>query len=76
METAIFKSFENGYFTFIFENGSDMIFEEIHPKALYQFDLKNDRSLIGKEFVLNFTENFTDDDEDFVIYRIESLKLV
>ena len=53
-----------------------MIFEEIHPKALYQFDLKNDRSLIGKEFVLNFTENFTDDDEDFVIYRIESLKLV
>lgn len=74
METAVFKSYENGYYTFLFDNGEDMIFEEAHPRVLKQFDLKNDSSLVGKEFRISFVEVFDDGDEDFLIYRIESLK--
>ncbi|PKQ43670.1 hypothetical protein [Confluentibacter flavum] len=74
METAVFKSYENGYYTFLFDNGEDMIFEEVHPRVLKQFDLKIDSSLVGKEFRVSFVEVFDDGDEDFLIYRIESLK--
>ena len=74
METAVFRSYKNGYYTFLFENGEDMIFEEVHPRVLKQFDLKNDASLVGKEFRVSFVEVFDDADEDFIIYRIESLK--
>jgi hypothetical protein len=74
METAVFKSYENGYYTFLFDNGEDMVFEEVHPRVLKQFDLKNDSSLVGREFRISFVEVFDDADEDFLIYRIESLK--
>ncbi len=74
METAVFKSYKNGYYTFLFDNGEDMVFEEVHPRVLKQFDLKNDKSLIDKEFKVSFVEVFDDGDEDFLIYRIESLK--
>lgn len=76
METAVFKSYENGYYTFLFENGLDMVFEEIHPKALYQYNLKGDSSFVGKTFKLTFSEIFEDSEDDFIIYRIESLKLL
>lgn len=76
METAVFKSYKNGYYTFLFENGEDMVFEEIHPKALYQYNLKTNTSFIGKTFNLTFSEVFEDSEDDFVIYRIESLKLI
>jgi len=74
METAVFKSYENGYFTFLFDNGEDMVFEEVHPRVLKQFDLKNDKTLIDKTFGVLFVEVFDDTDDDFLIYRIESLK--
>jgi hypothetical protein len=74
MRIAVFSSYENGYYTFLFDTGEDMIFEEVHPRVLKQFDLKNDLSLVGKEFRIFFVEVFDDDDEDFLIYRIESLK--
>ncbi len=76
MITAVFKSYKNGYYTFLFENGEDMVFEEIHPKALHQYNLKADNSYVGKTFKLTFSEVFEDTDDDFIIYRIESLKLL
>lgn len=76
MRTAVFKSYKNGYYTFWFENGDELVFEEAHPRVLKQYDLKNDKTLINKEFKISFVEVFEDDDEDFVIYRIESLKLL
>lgn len=51
-----------------------MVFEEVQPRVLKQFDLKNDLSLIGKAYKVSFVEVFDDGDEDFLIYRIESLK--
>ena len=49
-----------------------MYFEEIHPKALHQFDLMNDESYVDQEFKVVYSENYLDDDT--IIYRIESLK--
>ena len=40
MRTAVFRKFKNGYFTFEFDKGEDMVFEEVHPKALAKYDLK------------------------------------
>jgi len=76
METAVFKKFENGYYTFLLDNGDDMIFEEVHPRVLHKFDLKNDKLLINEKFHLSFVEVFDDEDEDFIIYRIEYLELI
>ena len=74
MIEAVFLSYKDGYFKFLFESGEDMIFEEVHPRALKQFDLKSDKSLVGKSFRVSFVEVIEDSEEDFVIYRIESLK--
>lgn len=74
MIEAVFISYKDGYFKFLFESGEEMVFEEVHPRALKQFDLKNDISLIGKSFLVSFIEVIEDADDDFVIYRIESLK--
>ena len=71
MRTAVFKSYKNGYFTFWFENGEELAFEEVHPRVLKQYDLKNDKSLIDTNFRITFVE---DDSDDEVIYRVESLK--
>lgn len=75
MEIAVFKSYKNGYYTFEFDNGEDMVFEEVHPKVLSQYNLKTDKELVGKTFQLTFSEVFEDTDDDLVIYRIESLKM-
>ena len=74
MRTAVFKSYKNGYYTFWFENGDELVFGEVHPRVLKQFDLKNDKSLRDQEFRITFVEVYEDDDEDLVIYRVESLK--
>ncbi len=74
MGTAIFQQYENGFFTFLFDDGVKLDFEEIHPKALYHYDLKNDNSFVGQSFKLSFIEVF--DDKDQAIYRIERLELV
>ncbi|PWH83501.1 hypothetical protein DIS18_02805 [Algibacter marinivivus] len=71
MRTAVFKSFENGYYIFWFENGEELAFEEVHPRVLKQYDLRNDESLIDRDFRITFIEDGNDDDP---IYRVESLK--
>ncbi|KJD37000.1 hypothetical protein PW52_00645 [Tamlana sedimentorum] len=71
MRTAVFKSYENGYYNFWFENGEELAFEDVHPRVLKQFDLKNDESLIDKDFKITFIE---EDDGDDVIYIVQSLK--
>lgn len=74
MVEAVFISYKDGYFKFLFETGEEMVFEEVHPRALKQYDLKNNKTLIGKSFMVSYIEVIEDADEDFVIYRIESLK--
>ena len=76
METAVFESYNEGLYTFILNNGSDCVFEEIHQKALSKYDLKNDTSFVGQEFQISFSEVLIDIDKDIIIYRIENLKLI
>ena len=64
MRTAAFKSYKNGYYNFWFENGDELAFEEVHPRVLKQYDLRNDKSL-------TFIE---DGDDENPIYIVESLK--
>ncbi|MGC1204185.1 MAG: hypothetical protein WA839_04770 [Flavobacteriaceae bacterium] len=71
MRTAVFKSYKSGYYKFWFENGEELVFEDVHPRVLKQFDLKNDKNLIDQEFRITFVE---DEDGDDVFYRVESLK--
>lgn len=75
MKTAVFKSYQNGYFTFWFDNGDELAFEEVHPKALYKYNLKEDKALIDQTFKLTYSEIF-DDLDSSVIYRIDSLTLL
>lgn len=74
MRTAVFKSYEDGLFTFWFENGEELVFEEVHPRVLKQYDLKNDESFIDQNFRITFVEDFEDNNKDSAIYRVESLK--
>lgn len=76
MKEAVFISYKNGYFKFLFESGEDMVFDDVHPRVLKQFDLKNDTSFIGKSFKISFLEVIENSEQDAVIYRIESLKPV
>jgi len=71
MRTAVFKSYKNGLYKFWFENGEELVFEDVHPRVLKQFDLKNDESLVDKDFRITFVE---DEDGEDIIYRVESLK--
>ncbi len=71
MRTATFKSYKKGYYKFWFESGEELAFEDVHPRVLKQYDLQNDKSLVGKEFKITFVEDALDDD---VFYRVESLK--
>lgn len=74
MGIAVFQKYQDGYYTFLFDDGVQLDFEEIHPKALYHYDLKNDDSYIGKSFKLTFIEVF--DDTDQALYRIQRLELL
>lgn len=76
METAIFISYKNGFYTFLFNNGSEIMFDDALPKVLAKYDLKNDISLLDTEFHITFTEEIDRKDEDIVIYTIMSLKPV
>lgn len=74
MKIATFKAYEDGLFTFWFENGEEMVFEEVHPRVLKHYDLKNDESFIDQSFKITYVEDFDGKDKDFAIYRVESLK--
>lgn len=76
-ETAVFKSYENGYYTFMLNNrGVNVVFEKVHPQILLKYDLENDKNLLNKVFHLAFLENKEDVDDDFIIFRIEYLELI
>ena len=53
-----------------------MDFDDVTPKVLAQFDLKNNKGLRGNTFAVIFNEQQDRKDPDLVIYTIESLKLI
>jgi|AVFP01.1.fsa_nt_gi hypothetical protein len=75
MERAIFKKYQNGYYHFLIDDVEEMIFEEASAKVLNQFDLKTDSTLVGMRFLISYSEYY-EDDEELVVYRLETLKLL
>lgn len=76
MDIAVFQHYENGFYSFLFEDGLEINFEEIHPKALYKYNLKEDESYIDKSFKLTFSEVLDGKETETIIYRIDSLVLL
>ncbi len=76
VEYGVFKKYYDGYYQFKMENGVTIVFEEVSYIVIRKFDLKTDISLIGKNFEITYSEYVEDDDEDFVSFKIEKLKLI
>lgn len=76
MDIAVFQKYEDGFFSFLFDDGTEVNFEEIHPKALYKYNLKEDETFIDKSFKLSFSEVLDNKGAETIIYRIDRLVLV
>ena len=75
-EEGIFKNYENGYFSFQLNNGDLIEFEQINNNILNLYDLRS-KVHIGKKFEIEYLEIIDDlDDEDFVILKLNKLKIL
>lgn len=72
---GVFEKAHDGYFTFMMEDGERITFEKVHSKVMLDFDLSTN-AFVGKRFEISYTEEVDDEDEDFIIYQINNLKLV
>ena len=72
VEHGMFKKYYNGYYQFIMDNGDTLVFEKISLTAIRKFDLKTNK-FKGKSFVIKYSEY--QEEEDFIIYKIEKLEL-
>ena len=73
---GLFIGYLDGYATFQLENDDIIDFEQIDKRILAEYNLKND-DFINKSFEIYYTEIFDDlDDEDFIIFRLDDLKLL
>jgi hypothetical protein len=71
-----FITFGFGYYSFVLENGDEVIFEEIRKTVLEKYDLKAGE-FQGKKFNITYSVLTEDlDDEDFVVLRLDYLKLL
>ncbi len=75
MGVATFLQYENELYSFLFEGGIQIDFDEISPKALYKYNLKTNQVYVKSLFKLSFSE-VVDDKTNAIIYRIDSLLLV
>ncbi|MDG1037849.1 MAG: hypothetical protein P8O89_02770 [Polaribacter sp.] len=73
---GIFIGYLDGYATFQLENDDIIDFEQIDKKILTEYNLKNE-DFKNKHFEIYYTEIFDDlDDEDFIVFRLDDLKLL
>jgi len=71
-----FITFGFGYYSFVLESGDEIIFEEIKKGVLEKYNLKLSE-FQGKKFNITYSVLTEDlDDEDFVVLRLDYLKLL
>lgn len=71
-----FITFGFGYYSFVLDNGDEIIFEEIKKGVLEKYNLKSGKYQ-GKIFNITYSILTEDlDDEDFVVLRLDYLKLL
>ena len=76
MESAVFVGCIDGYFEFKSEYGYSIIYEEVNPQVLKNFDLIKDEKLLDKEFLITYSEKVIDEVEDLKILKIENLIMI
>ncbi len=69
---GVFKEYSNGYFIFELENGDILDFEQINKNILSEFDLKNNQ-FKNQRFEVVYKEIIDEDDEDFMVFKIDKL---
>lgn len=73
---GLFVGYLEGYVTFHLENDDIIDFEQIDNRILKDYDLKNG-NYKNKTFEIYYTEIFGESaDKDFIIYRLDDLKLL
>ncbi len=74
--TAKFLEFiSGGAYSFELENGDIIVFEQINKSILNKYDLKS-KEFKNKNFEIAYTEVFDDEDDDFIIFKLEKIKLI
>ncbi len=75
-EIGLFKKHNQGYYTFELEGNEILVFEEIKKSVLKEFNLLANEYTNSK-FEITYKEIISDlDDDEFIIYKIEHLKLI
>lgn len=70
-----FIAYDHGYYNFEIYGGEVLAFDEIDRKVLEEYDLKSNQ-LNNKKFEIFYSIIIDDmDDEDFVILRLDNLKI-
>lgn len=70
-----FITYAYGYYSFELDDGEVLAFDEIEKEVLGKYDLKSDQ-FNGKKFEIFYSIIIDDmDDEDFVILRLDDLKI-
>ncbi len=73
IEYGVFVKYYDGYYKFIMDNGEIIVFEAISQLADRKFNLKAN-IFIGKSFEITYSFQVEDDDEDFIVYKIDKLE--
>ena len=70
-----FVTYAYGYYSFEIDGGEVLAFDEIEKEVLEKYNLKTDQ-FSGQEFIIFYSIIIDDlDDEDFVILRLDDLKI-
>ncbi|MGB0896283.1 MAG: hypothetical protein ACPGU9_05385 [Flavobacteriaceae bacterium] len=73
---GVYRNHLNGYYSFSVENADVIVFEQIDSKILKEFQLKSDR-YINMIFEITYSESYDEfESDDFMIYKLEHLKLL
>ncbi|TCI90978.1 hypothetical protein [Tenacibaculum sp. M341] len=73
---GVYAGYKEGYYVFILDNNDIVDFEQIKKALLIQFDLKSEK-LKGHRFEIEYKVIVDDiDDEDFIILKLNNLKLL
>lgn len=75
-ETGTFITYGFGYYSFVLENGDEVIFEEIKKGVIEKYNLKSGK-FQGKKFKITYSVLIEDlDDDDFVVLRLDNLEMI
>lgn len=76
LEDGIFLGYIDDCFQFETEYGNSIRFHEVNPRVVEALNLKKNTKLIGKKFLIIYSERLIGKKKDDVVYRIENLIII